>query len=53
MDNREIERALMGISDKLDRLDARLKQIDLQMVKLEQKTIELRGGIKLAKALVE
>jgi len=51
MDNRELERALIAVKDKLDRLDAKLALIEVQMKKLEEGTVELRGGIKLAKAL--
>lgn len=52
MDNRELERELLNVSEKLDRLDAKLYQIEIRMRKLEDDVIELRGGIKLAKHLV-
>jgi hypothetical protein len=52
MDNRELERALFDVKDKLDKLDAKLYQIEIRMRKLEDDAIELRGGIKLAKHLV-
>lgn len=52
MDNRELERALLDVQDKLDKLDAKLNQIEFKMRRLEDEAIELRGGIKLAKHLV-
>ena len=51
MDNRELERALMAVKDKLDRLDVKLAQIEVQMKQLEEGTAEVRGGIKVVKAL--
>lgn len=51
MDNRELERALMAVKDKLDRLADKLDLIEVQMKQLEEGAAELRGGIKVVKAL--
>lgn len=52
MDNRELERALNAISDKLDLVDVKLKEIERKMAKLYEDADDLSNNLKKIRSIV-
>lgn len=52
MDNRELERALNAVSDKLDLVDVKLQEIEKKMAKLYEDADDLSKNLKTIRRIV-